>query len=41
MGFLLESGFWWFFTIEFLRYGAIYVAGHLATHLLNLLRGAA
>lgn len=41
MGFLLEGGFWWFFMLELLKYAAVFIAGCIGTHALNVLRGAA
>lgn len=41
MGFLAESGFWWFFTLELLKLAAAFIFGCIVTHGVNVLRGAA
>lgn len=41
MEFLVEAGFWWFFMHELLKLGAAFIAGCIATHGLNIWRGAA
>lgn len=41
MDFLFDAGFWWLYAQELLKLAAAFIAGCIATHALNIWRGAA